>query len=85
MATISDIQPPPKAPSFSAKLDRSNPLEFVEKALAFLARESDFFQREGGEGGRVGRAHPEGAGEEESGEEEEGGCRSSKINGNGRL
>ncbi|KAM2203898.1 hypothetical protein ACFX1S_023603 [Malus domestica] len=46
MATISDIQPPPKAPSFSAKLDRSNPLEFVEKALAFLARESDFFHRE---------------------------------------
>lgn len=46
MATISDIQPPPKAPSFSAKLDRSNPLQFVEKALAFLARESDFFHRE---------------------------------------
>ncbi|CAN6708928.1 unnamed protein product [Malus baccata var. baccata] len=46
MAIVSDIQPPPKAPSFSAKLDRSNPLEFVEKALAFLARESDFFHRE---------------------------------------
>ncbi|KAM1712574.1 hypothetical protein ACFX12_023438 [Malus domestica] len=46
MATIPDIQPPPKAPSFSAKLNRSNPLEFVEKALAFLARESDFFHRE---------------------------------------
>ncbi|KAM1029662.1 hypothetical protein ACFX2A_043148 [Malus domestica] len=35
-----------KAPTFTAKLDRSNPLGLVEKVLEFLAQESDFFKKE---------------------------------------
>ncbi|CAN6705891.1 unnamed protein product [Malus baccata var. baccata] len=35
-----------KAATFTAKLDRSNPLGLVEKVLEFLAQESDFFKKE---------------------------------------
>ncbi|PQQ04235.1 protein BOBBER 1 [Prunus yedoensis var. nudiflora] len=59
MAIISDIQedqnapetkpsqasPSSKAASFTAKLDRSNPLGFVEKVFDFLAQESDYLKK----------------------------------------
>ncbi|XP_008234741.1 PREDICTED: protein BOBBER 1 [Prunus mume] len=59
MAIISDIQEDQNAPetkpsqasssskaaSFTAKLDRSNPLGFVEKVFDFLAQESDFLKK----------------------------------------
>ncbi|CAN6709362.1 unnamed protein product [Malus baccata var. baccata] len=63
MAIISDIQEEQRAPegkpskaspsskeyTFTAKIDRRNPLDLVEKTLEFIARESDFFKRESSE------------------------------------
>lgn len=50
MAMLSDLKgearknPAPSSKQFSASLDPSNPLGFLEKVFEFVARESDLFQ-----------------------------------------